>query len=265
MKIWSYPIKVPHWSKLYVVLDHLGWNPGTEEDHVLRVLFSNRTLDKGGVILDRKGRRSGATTVVRSRTINGGCTDVTKHRTDVVFREAFGYTSLVNPRRQRAIEKTEIQATKQMREVEPGTMPRAGFIYQRPIDTRNKKGEFVDLRANLVGHRIFRVFVKRKTHRFVGDGTALSEVVPPSHVFSKEEIEQIERMSEIFGCDFADMDVLRDRKDGRIYVVDVNYTAHRHALDKLGTDHGEARRKAYLDAYAEHFRGVFDSDAWRVR
>lgn len=265
MKIWSYPSHIPTWSKLHVVVHRLGWTRGTESDHDVRILFSNRTLDKGGVILDRKGRRPGVSTVIRDKTINARCNDVTKLRTDVEFHRAFGYSSLVNPRKERSIEKTEVQATKEMREVPPGTKPRAGFVYQRPIDTRNKQGHYVDLRCNLVGHRIFRVFVKRKSRRFTGDGDARSEIVPPSHVFSREEIANIERMSELFGCDFADMDVLRDRKDGRIYVVDVNYTAHRHALDKIAEDHGKARRETYLQAYADLFRSNFDSPEWRVR
>lgn len=121
MKVWAYPQRVPHWCKLHVVLTRLGWTSGAADDHDLRTLFSNRTLDRGGVILDREGRREGKTTTVRERTINGRCTDVTKTRTDAVFTEAFGYSSLVNPRRHPCVEKTDVQATKMMREVEAGT------------------------------------------------------------------------------------------------------------------------------------------------
>jgi hypothetical protein len=265
MKVWFYPQRPGTWAKIHVLIKHLGWTYGTESDHDIRALFSNRTIDKGGVILDRKGRRKGSTTHVLPKTINGGCVDVTKSRTDAVFTQAFGYSSLVSPVNTDCVEKTEVQAVKGIREVRRGSPRQPGHIYQRKIETRNKRGEWVEFRPMLIGHKIFRVTVKRKTDWVHGDATAKIDVVPPSHVFSREEIAKIQRMSELFGSDFADFDVLRDRSERRLYVVDVNYTAHRNAFDAVGRQLGENRQMAFLHGYAKWFSDEFTRDVWRVR
>jgi len=266
MKVWFYPQRPGTWSKTHLVLRHLGWEYGTAEDHDIRGLFSNRSLDKNGVILDRKGRRTGETTTVLPQTINGRCTDVRKSRIDKVFAAIFGYSSLVDPATHDCVEKTEIQAIKSaIRKVPRGTARRRDFVYQRNIDTRNGKGQWVDFRCLLVGHRIHGVIVKRKGHWVFGDDKAAMEVVPASHVFSKEEIEDIERMSFHFGCDFADLDVLRDRKTRRIYVVDVNYTAHRNSVARIGQTEGPARQAEFMRNYSRRFELVFSDPKWRVR
>ena len=46
----------------------------------------------------------------------------------------------------------------------------------------------------------------------------------PSDVYSAEEIEQIRRFTARIGLDWGGLDILRDRHDGRIYIVDVNKT-----------------------------------------
>lgn len=46
----------------------------------------------------------------------------------------------------------------------------------------------------------------------------------PGQVFSSEEIEAIARFCAAFGLDWGGLDILRDRYDGRIYIVDVNKT-----------------------------------------
>ena len=44
----------------------------------------------------------------------------------------------------------------------------------------------------------------------------------PSDVYSAEEIEQIRRFTARIGLDWGGLDILRDRHDGRILIVDVN-------------------------------------------
>src|SRR3954454_7156229 len=45
-----------------------------------------------------------------------------------------------------------------------------------------------------------------------------------SHVFTPEEVRQILAFARAMGVDYGEFDILRDRSDGRIYVVDVNKT-----------------------------------------
>lgn len=46
----------------------------------------------------------------------------------------------------------------------------------------------------------------------------------PARVFSASELDQIRLFSDRMGLDWGGLDILRDRNDGRIYIVDVNKT-----------------------------------------
>ena len=59
--------------------------------------------------------------------------------------------------------------------------------------------------------------------RFANDNSAC-ELRSPEDVFSSEELERIRAFTQAMGLDVGGMDILRDREDGRLYIVDVNKT-----------------------------------------
>ena len=69
------------------------------------------------------------------------------------------------------------------------------------------------------------VWIKVKTPlgRFSIDNRRAS-LAEPAVVYTAREIELIRRFSARMGLDWGGLDVLRDRTDGRIYIVDVNKT-----------------------------------------
>jgi hypothetical protein len=70
------------------------------------------------------------------------------------------------------------------------------------------------------------VYVKRRSlgARFTNTNTAVS-VVPPEDVFCEPERARLLTFCRAMRLDLVELDVLRDRGDGRIYVVDANRPA----------------------------------------
>jgi hypothetical protein len=141
---------------------------------------------------------------------------------------AFGHPLAVDPRLHvgPAVEKSEINAAHDGRIVQCPTQPAPGRVYQRVVDNRGADPSLVeDLRTCTVGGNPVVVFIKRRpvTKRFQNTNT---DVVlrTPEEVFSAAEIAQISAFTREIGLDWGGVDVLRDRTDGTLYIVDANKT-----------------------------------------
>jgi hypothetical protein len=158
--------------------------------------------------------------------LNYGCTDVTKTHVAKVFEEVFGYPLIVDPRRAAGpiVEKGEDNGVHDGRIVQAPCQPREGKTYQKLID--NSDGGFVDdLRTPCVGGRPVLTFIKRRklADRFSNHNTATT-LHRPEDLFSPAEIEKIGAFCAAMQMDWGGLDILRDRRSGLIYVVDVNKT-----------------------------------------
>ncbi|MFQ1030681.1 hypothetical protein ACEWB3_12515, partial [Staphylococcus haemolyticus] len=69
------------------------------------------------------------------------------------------------------------------------------------------------------------VFIKERPldHRFTNDNTRVT-LHRVEDVYSVAEIEALTRFAKSLCLDWGGLDVLRDRTDGRLYVVDANKT-----------------------------------------
>jgi hypothetical protein len=99
--------------------------------------------------------------------------------------------------------------------------------YQRVVDNEIAPGMVEDLRICVVGTEIPYLLRKRRPllRRFE-NYTARTDAIDPRSAFSEEEIERLLAFARTFGLDFGEMDVVRDRSSGLIYVLDVNTTPH---------------------------------------
>jgi hypothetical protein len=167
------------------------------------------------------------TTAGTPGAVNGACTDVSKSRVDAAAARAFGRALAVDPRTHRGplVRKSEANATHDGTLLHgPLTHALPGHVYQRLIDTE-RDGLVEDLRLCVVGGRVVAAFRKRRPagDRF-GAGATHVELTDPDSVTNDHERRAIAATLAGLGADLADVDCLRDARDGRLWVVDVNPT-----------------------------------------
>jgi len=157
---------------------------------------------------------------------NFDCVDVSKTHVAEVFEQVFGYALAVNPAACTgvAVEKGELNGAHDGSLIVCPTARMPGRCYQRLVDTSD--GAFTyDLRTACIGGHPVAVWIKRKP---VGERFSIHNLGVtlhrPQDVFSPTELEQIAAFLSAMRADWAGLDILRDRADGRIYIVDVNKT-----------------------------------------
>lgn len=169
--------------------------------------------------------------IARSKPVlNLACTDISKTRVEQVFREVFGYSSFVDPtlHRGRCVMKSDDNAEKDWGAVIqcPVDTPREGCVYQVFVDSEHD-GVQVEYRTPVILGSIPEVKIWRREalrgplHERAWLGTSPSD---PAAIYTPEERELILELSRRMGLDFGELDILRSRDDGRLYILDVNKT-----------------------------------------
>jgi len=160
-------------------------------------------------------------------TVNRNCNDISKIYVDEKHLEVFGYNTQVNPLQHKGklVKKNDLNALHDGEILQgPISTKEEGFIYQILID--NTEGNFVnDLRIPIFNGEIPYVVIRsRKIEERFGGGSQKSVVKKVEHVFSVEEVSQIQKFSKAIGLDCGDLDILRDNASQKIYIVDANPT-----------------------------------------
>ena len=162
-----------------------------------------------------------------AKTVNFHCTDISKSRVSEAFEKVAGYGLGVNPETYSGmiVDKSEINAAHDGRII-AGPLPREeGRAYQKLIDNEIPGGLVEDLRTCTVGGEPTVVFIKRRpiSKRFLNENTEVF-IKNAQEVFSSDELDVIRAFTKEINLDWGGVDVLRDAKDGRIYIVDANKT-----------------------------------------
>jgi len=161
-----------------------------------------------------------------SFVLNGDCRDITKSRVAEVFEQVFGYALAVDPTTYHGamVCKSEENGVHDGHILHGPCAARPGWVYQRAVD--NLDGDMVvDLRCPTVFGKLAVVCQKRRALARRFDNYNLScELAEPEDVFSREELSKIEAFCAAMHLDWGGLDILRDRTDGRLYIVDVNKT-----------------------------------------
>ena len=219
----------PDWpskrASIMTYADALGWavtnRPDTpalfEGNTVLKLAFDDRT--------EKREAQPGFW--------NSHCLDISKSTLDRHHQDVFGYGVNVDPTTHSGLmlEKSEGNAVHDGREIEGPLSPdhlEAGKVYQRIIDNRTESGLFEDLRVVVINGQVPVVYRKRKSGevRYTNETAEVDLAESPKNFFSEAELDQIVSLSAKMCAEFAELDVLRDRQDGRIYCVDLNPTPY---------------------------------------
>lgn len=159
--------------------------------------------------------------------MNFGCSNVSKSHVSRIFEQTFGYGIAVNPSiyTGQVVEKSEINGAHDGQVLKAPFPPKPGCVYQRLVDNRCGGNQVMDYRCVIVGREMPLLFIKRRKIglRFTNINSDV-RLLEPGEAFSELEIAQLIEFAARMGLEWGAMDVLRDRRDGRLYVVDVNKT-----------------------------------------
>ncbi|MEM9670417.1 MAG: hypothetical protein AAF950_15965 [Pseudomonadota bacterium] len=212
------PDKPRPWYFIWPVMHLAGAKVVTDTDQADIVFqFDDSTLADHEVPTTKPG----------SVIVNFDCRDISKTLIAKAFTEAAGYDLAVDPETYDGpmVEKGENNGAHDGRIIVGPMAPIAGKTYQKLIDNEIPGGMVEDLRTCIVGGEPTIVFRKRRLleRRFLNEN---KEVIldQPKLVYSPEEMEIIRRFAARIGLEWGGVDVLRDRRTGKIHIVDANKT-----------------------------------------
>jgi hypothetical protein len=162
------------------------------------------------------------------RVVNLNSRDISKVFVDEVHNRVFGYSTIVNPLEYNGqiVKKNDINA-KHDGEILQGPLKEVedGFIYQKLIDNTHGDNLVMDYRVPIVNKTLDFIYLKYRNQsvRFT-NSTQKTDLVGINEVFSDSEIEYIDAFCRKIKLDYGELDILRDKNDGKIYIVDVNNT-----------------------------------------
>lgn len=208
-----FPLTKPRpWYLLWGALRQAGVRSGS--DGALAVHFSDDTTRAAEPCKDKIH-------------INCLCTDISKSHVAEIFGSVFGYGLSLDPETATTsfLEKGEANGVHDAHIRTSPTSRQDNRVYQKLIDNRTEDGTVLDFRCPTVFGKIPLVFLKERPidQRFANLNTRVRLSTAEAH-FSNEEIEKIATFCAAMNLQWGGLDILRDKADGRLYIVDVNKT-----------------------------------------
>jgi hypothetical protein len=168
----------------------------------------------------------------RLSALNGSAGGQSKRHLERVFAQVFGYELAVDPR----VHVGPCVAKSDRRNgahdgrllICPIADPDPELAYEVLVDNRaDGVDTVVDFRVPIVGGEIPFVYRKYRPLRTrFGNANTAVELAAPGEVFSDDERARLRAFGGAMGLDLGgEVDVLRDRGSGRLYVVDANPTS----------------------------------------
>lgn len=193
--------------------------------------------------------------LAKERTVvNFRCNDISKSRVNRIFEEVFGYTASVDPLtyKGKCVRKSNLNALHDGKVIDcPIAEADDRSIYQILIDNETDNGSIMDLRVPIVKQTIPFVFLYfRPVEVRFGSEIKNIKTAGTREIFTEEEQINIIQFCDQLGLDYGELDVLRNKTDGKIYIIDANTTPHGPPIH-LGSRRQGLRRLAM--AFADRF------------
>lgn len=217
-----YPQPVGPWYNIWLVVQNTN----------LKIIKNPRKADYLFIFDDstHSDVASKITKRITAPVINGRITDISKKNVSRIFEDVFGYGLEIDPTtfEGKAVEKSDENGVHDGRIINcpiDEDAVRKDCCYQKFIDSSFTDDTCEDLRVASVFGKIATVFHKHKTFENRFSTTYQSTTVREAEaVFSSIEEDNITQFCDEIGLDFGAIDVMRDKHDMRIYIVDVNKT-----------------------------------------
>ncbi len=218
----------PHYpskkSTIHKITKHLGYNrtnnPGLKHEIVFH--YEMQTF--------RKDRQYPFEIETKMHIINKDCNDISKENVEKNFQSTFGYGTFIDPLtfQGKAVKKSNINA---MHDGEIITCPiqhkESGYIYQKLINNLVDNDQVEEFRITVIKYNpvLCQVKTRPEAVRFSRETTS-TYIMNPDQALSATEIQNINNFCVNLGLEFGSLDILKDKDDGRIYIVDANNTPH---------------------------------------
>ncbi len=217
---------------------------------------------------DRTSRKRDETLLnlaAKCRVLNIGCCDISKEYVDLVFKDIFGYSAMIDPlvHEGECVVKSNLNAKHDGRiEKCPLKAVAEGVVYQKLINNLCEEDFIEEIRVPVFGEKIPCVYLKYRPReeRFLVRSKKV-DMREPQQVFSSEEIEKIILLCQKMGLDYGELDVLRDRDTQQLYIVDVNNTPFGPPKDLTKSD-GRLALRLMARTFEEVFGGAPKGAQW---
>lgn len=162
----------------------------------------------------------------REKVINYHCTDISKEKVEEVFEKVFGYSLRANPEAAGVVLRKSNYNGRHDGKVIQGPIAEReeGVVYEKLLNNRLSENLFQDIRVTYLNGIIPLVSLRfhDRECRFGKVWQATVEKVE-DHL-SRREIKQIRCFCRQLGFEYGDLDMIRNRDDQRLYIVDANPT-----------------------------------------
>jgi hypothetical protein len=243
-KVLLYPDKPSYWNAIRAMLNVMNYQITYDinDDFHFAIYWHDTTFKEA----DEQIRSIAKEKLV----LNMNSTDISKFRVDKLMQEVFGYCTVIDPLtfQGKCVKKSDANSAHDGQIIEcPIEKIEEGYIYQIAIDTQVDERLVEDIRVIFVKDHIPFVYVKYKLieNKFLSK-TVSATTLAPRYVFSDEEITKIITVCQKMCLDFAELDVLRDRVNGKIYIVDINDTPGGFPKKKGGRELFSMKERLHL-------------------
>lgn len=162
------------------------------------------------------------------KILNDRCIDISKVKVEKVFRRIFGYSSYVNPKKYHGIcvKKSNINARHDGEIVKcPVKKIIPGFVYMKLLNNQVSSDLVMDLRIPIFLESIPFIYLKyRQINNRFSNTNLLVKIAEVREYLSQNEINKILLYCNEIGLDTGELDMIRDKDDGKLYIIDVANT-----------------------------------------
>lgn len=168
--------------------------------------------------------------ILPSKVININSSNISKIYVDKIFNDVFGYCTIIDPEQYKGkiVRKSDLNA-KHDGEILNGPLKSIdrNSIYQILIDNSLNEKLVEDIRVPIIKNTLDFVYIKHRdiNERFKNT-TVKTDYVDIKSVLSEKEITLINSFCNKLNFEFGELDILRNKDDNKIYIVDINNTPY---------------------------------------
>lgn len=223
-KILSFP-QLPHKnSMLYKFGKILGCvftsDPNSRCDLIIR--WEDTTFGDSYDQLDRYQRER--------NIINYRCRDISKEKIEFIHQKVMGYGTFINPTifSEKCVKKSNLNAKHDGKVVEcPIAEVEEGYVYQKIINNQIDIDMVEDIRLPIIRCPMPFCYLKTRciSKRFTNQNSAV-RLCDTCDILSSEEQSKILEFCDGIGMQYGELDIVRDRDSGQIFIIDANNTPY---------------------------------------